>query len=135
MPVKKNFRSSITKPIGDANYIQKKLPNTKRGYEDVRSSLNTGATVSNVIKKLDTRGEIFKRINRTSLNKLMKAADAQDESVYDFQGDAVSEYSVVTTAQTELDLPNISYILLDMRDPDAFAVNHLDGGMPDMIYI
>jgi rhodanese-related sulfurtransferase len=70
---------------------------------------------------------MFKRITRNSLARLIKNNEAIEESVYDFRPtDAVSEYSVTSTAES-LDIVNIEYMLLDIRDADEFKVNHIVG--------
>lgn len=121
MPSK--FRSSLTKPIGNPNLLNKKVPRNPK-YSNVKASVRSGSHKTNVKVPIDTRHECFKRISRNGLNKLLAQVDQEEESIYDYRAqDTQSEYSVATTT----DMSGMEVMLLDVREPSDFKECRIDG--------
>mmetsp|Transcript_14980 Transcript_14980/g.25494 ORF Transcript_14980/g.25494 Transcript_14980/m.25494 type:complete len:238 (+) Transcript_14980:2-715(+) len=87
-------KKQLSKPIGDQNYIQKKVPVAKK-YENVQSRLNTGPSSKQVNLVSDQllakrKGEKHKRIKCSTLARLMNES-TYEESIYNLNDNGQSQ--------------------------------------------
>ena len=92
--------SSLKKPIGDPDVLQRRLHNSSAKYDAVRPTVNTGGNVIRLAEALSQRppkDEPFKRMKCTSLQRL------------------ITEKS-----------PEVRVVLLDVRPQDEYHSCHID---------
>ncbi len=130
---RRSTAGTIVRPItSDDKLGRRRAPNKK--YAKVRAVTKTGRHRGNTRPKLDTRGEIFRRIGRTTLAKMIRESYEKEETVTDlaasFEKAKLDEAKKVTvTEEEQTELAQQDYMILDLRDSDAFAEAHIKGAL------
>lgn len=142
-------RNTIGVKYGNKKLMNTKIPITKK-YKHVRPTFKAGPTINDIEVLSDKiiskkKGELFKRIKCSTLNKLLNQQPQDPESIYGLVGsnkeeskeeikDTQSEYSIsqqsgvsaITVATQDLGLNSeTTFLLLDLRDPDEFVLAHI----------
>lgn len=103
-------------------------------YSKVKSQTRTGRHVNNTKLKVDRRGELFKRIGRSTLAALVrKRAAEMNESIYDLENADILSVTTIGDADElaiKAELVNVDFILADMRDLNDYHTCHIDGAVP-----
>merc|ERR1711988_541159 len=117
--------------------LQQRIP-TNPKYAHVKSTLDTGASMSKLVEKhKDTyhpkKDEYFKRIKGGQLVELIEDEDVEEETVYGLVGQADETTEVgpcVTHGEAAQDMDEALYLLLDLRDEVEFDMCHITTAIP-----
>ncbi|KAL9653112.1 hypothetical protein ABK040_006330 [Willaertia magna] len=137
---------SLIKPIGDQKILQKKPPRSVK-YEHVQSSVDTGISMSKLLKKIaedgvPKRDEKFGRMKNTEIAKFVyikvqkeKPEEDEDEALYEAEissrnsaADAVHQVNpimVKSRLSSEITSEENTILLLDIRDIDEYKKCHI----------
>jgi len=112
------------------NPMDKKIP-TNPKYAHVKSSLDTGASMSKFVDKnkdkvVPKKDEYFKRLKGSQLVDLIDEEDVEEETVFGLVGqsadrDQASEVGACVVHNEEAqDIAEALYLLLDLRDEEQY---------------
>ena len=121
-------RRPLGSSFGAAKDLKKASP---KKFTGVKSKLRTGSHAGNLKPKVDRSREPFKRIGRNTLAKLIKAAQDNEESIYELApSDMLSMTTIADSAEMDVRqrLEETEYILLVCRDEEAYLECHIEGG-------
>mmetsp|Transcript_24962 Transcript_24962/g.44382 ORF Transcript_24962/g.44382 Transcript_24962/m.44382 type:complete len:294 (+) Transcript_24962:58-939(+) len=128
---------TLRKPISSEKKLNERTPRSRR-FKNVKSVLNTGTHVGNIKMKISTRGEIFKRIGRTTLWKMIKENEEKCEVITEALSDLTMgvgsrgrERKVVTVGE-DMHTNNVAqtnFLLLDLRDEEVHSNSRILGAM------
>merc|ERR1711998_542796 len=110
--------------------LQQRIP-TNPKYAHVRSTLDTGASMSKLAEKSkDTfhpkKDEYFMRIKGSQLVELIEDEDVEEETVYGLVGQETTEVGpCVVHGESAQDMDEALYLLLDLRDEGDYEQCHI----------
>jgi len=112
--------------------LQERIP-TNPKYAHVKSTLDTGASMSKFVDKHKDSfkpkpDEYFKRIRGSQLVELIEEEDVEEETVYGLVGRQEAEEAIgpcVVHNEGTHDMDEALYLLLDLRDVDAYDECHI----------
>merc|ERR1712188_90456 len=115
--------------------LQERMPSNPK-YAHVRSTLDTGASMSKFVEKHKEtfhpkKDEYFKRIKGGQLVELLEDEDVEEETVYGLMGAQESEVGpTVVHGEGDQDMDEALYLLLDLRDEAEYDACHINTAMP-----
>lgn len=112
--------------------LQQRIP-TNPKYAHVKSTLDTGASMSKFVEKSKDsfhprKDEYFKRIKGSQLVELIEDEDVEEETVYGLvsQQDTATEVGQhVVHGPGATDMDEALYLLLDLRDEMEHQIGHI----------
>ena len=133
-------KRSIGEKFGNKDLNSTKLKAVNNKYDNIKSTVNTGKTIKNVVLESDKlvskkRSELFARVKPDTIVKLMNEVKI-NESIYSLaeeskesniqKGENVSVTAVTNSTQVFGDLSKITkHILIDLRDSDEYDNYHI----------
>lgn len=114
--------------------LQERIP-TNPKYAHVKSTLDTGASMSKLVEKHKDsfhpkKDEYFKRIKGSQLVELIEDEDVEEETVYGLMGQETEVGPCVVHSEGDQDMDEALYLLLDLRDEAEFDACHISTAIP-----
>mmetsp|Transcript_23779 Transcript_23779/g.38168 ORF Transcript_23779/g.38168 Transcript_23779/m.38168 type:complete len:261 (-) Transcript_23779:203-985(-) len=125
----KSTAGTLRRPITSERKLNKLIPKNPK-YKKVKAVTRTGTHAGNVKKKLNTKGEIFKRMGRDTLRKHIEEYECKEENVADLTDSFSKMATVVTVGEdAQTNLTQMNYLLLDLREEEAFESCRIIGAV------